>query len=107
VQPDDETFQAAAAYADWKNAPGFYQILTNAPGKTSWPITSASFILMQQKQDKPQNAAEVLRFFDWAFKNGQKMASDLDYVPMPEGVIKLIADAWKLQLKDAAGKSIL
>ena len=74
VQPDDDTFQAAAAYADWKNAPGFYQILTDQPGKTSWPITGASFILMHAKQDKPQNAAEVLKFFDWAFKNGQKMA---------------------------------
>jgi phosphate transport system substrate-binding protein len=107
VQPDDDTFQAAAAYADWKAAPGFYQILTNAPGKTSWPITSASFILMQTKQDKPQNAAEVVKFFDWAFKNGQKMASELDYVPMPEGVVKLIADAWKVQLKDGSGKPIL
>ena len=69
--------------ADWKNAPGFYQILTDQPGKTSWPITGASFILMHVKQDKPQNAAEVLKFFDWAFKNGQKMAEELDYVPLP------------------------
>jgi phosphate transport system substrate-binding protein len=107
VQPDDDTFQAAAAYADWKNAPGFYQILTDQPGKTSWPITGASFILMQQKQDKRDNAAEVLKFFDWALKNGQKMASDLDYVPMPEGVVKIIADAWKTQLKDSSGKPIL
>jgi len=107
VQPDDDTFQAAAAFADWKNAPGFYQILTDQPGKTSWPITGASFILMQTKQDKPQNAAEVLRFFDWALKNGQKMASDLDYVPMPEGVVRVIADAWKTQLKDSSGKPIL
>jgi phosphate transport system substrate-binding protein len=106
VQPDDDAFQAAAAFADWKNAPGFYQILTDPPGKTSWPITSASFILMQQKQDKPQNAAEVLRFFDWAFKNGQKMASELDYVPMPDAVVKLIADAWKTQLKDGAGNGV-
>ena len=97
VQPDDDSFQAAAAFADWKNAPGFYQILTDQPGKTSWPITGASFILMQTKQDKPQNAAEVVKFFDWAFKNGQKMASDLDYVPMPDGVVKLIAEAWKGQ----------
>jgi phosphate transport system substrate-binding protein len=107
VQPDDDTFQAAAAYADWKNAPGFYQILTDQPGKNSWPITGASFILMHQKQDKPQNAAEVLKFFDWALKNGQKMATELDYVPMPEGVVKVIADAWKMQLKDSAGKPIL
>jgi phosphate transport system substrate-binding protein len=107
VQPDDDTFQAAAAFADWKNAPGFYQILTDQPGKTTWPITGASFILMQQKQDKPQNAVEVLKFFDWALKNGQKMASELDYVPMPDAVVKVIADAWKAQLKDTAGKPIL
>ena len=107
VQPDDDAFQAAAAYADWKNAPGFYQILTNQPGKTSWPITGASFILMQQKQDRPQTALEVLKFFDWALKNGQKMATELDYVPMPEGVTKVIAEAWKTQLKDSAGKPII
>jgi phosphate transport system substrate-binding protein len=106
VEPDDATFQAAAAYADWKNAPGFYQILTNQPGKTSWPITGASFILLHVKQDKPQNAAEVLKFFDWAFKNGQKMADELDYVAIPDAVTKVIADAWKAQVKDAAGKSI-
>ena len=106
VQPDDETFQAAAAFADWKNAPGFYQILTDQPGKASWPITGASFILMHAKQDKPQNAAEVLRFFDWALKNGQKMATELDYVPMPDAVIKVVADAWKAQIKDGAGKAV-
>ena len=106
VAPDDDTFQAAAAYADWKNAPGFYQILTDQPGKNSWPITGASFILMQLKQDKPESGAEVLKFFDWALKNGQKMAAELDYVPMPEAVNKAIADAWKAQLTDAAGKPI-
>jgi phosphate transport system substrate-binding protein len=106
VQPDDVTFQAAAAYADWKAAPGFYQILTNQPGKTSWPITGASFILMHAKQDKPQNAAEVLKFFDWAFKNGQKMADELDYVAMPDTVTKVIADAWKAQIKDGSGKAV-
>jgi len=106
VEPDDATFQAAAAYADWKAAPGFYQILTNQPGKTSWPITGASFILLHIKQDKPQNAAEVLRFFDWSFKNGQKMAEELDYVPIPENVTKVIADAWKSQVKDGAGKPV-
>ena len=106
VAPDDDTFQAAAAYADWKGAPGFYQILTDQPGKASWPITGASFILMHAKQDKPQNAAEVLRFFDWALKNGQKMAAELDYVPMPDAVIKVVADAWKAQIKDGAGKAV-
>jgi phosphate transport system substrate-binding protein len=106
VQPDDDAFQAAAAFADWKNAPGFYQILTDQPGKESWPITGASFILMQQKQDKPANAVEVMKFFDWALKNGQKMASELDYVPMPDAVVKVIADAWKAQVKDASGKAL-
>ena len=105
-QPDDATFQAAAAYADWKSAPGFYQILTNQPGKTSWPITGASFILLHVKQDKPQNAAEVMKFFDWSFKNGQKMAEELDYVPLPDGVTKVIADAWKAQIKDTSGKAV-
>ena len=106
VQPDDKSFQAAAAYADWKGAPGFYQILTNQPGKTSWPITGASFILLHAKQDKPQNAAEVLKFFDWAFKNGQKMADELDYVPLPDEVTKVIAVAWRSQIKDASGKDV-
>ena len=106
VEPDDTTFQAAAAYADWKNAPGFYQILTNQPGKTSWPITGASVILLQAKQDKPQNATEVMKFFDWAFKNGQKMADELDYVALPDALTKEIADAWKAQVKDTAGKPI-
>jgi phosphate transport system substrate-binding protein len=106
VEPDDETFQAAAAYADWKNAPGFYQFLTDQPGKASWPITGASFLLMHQKQDKALIGAEVLKFFDWALKNGQKMAVDLDYVPMPDNVIKVIADGWRAQLKDPAGKPL-
>ena len=107
VQPDDSAFQAAAGYADWKSQPGFYQILTEQPGKTSWPITGASFILMPAKSDKPASTQEVMKFFDWALKNGQKMASDLDYVPIPEGVVKIIADAWKTQLKDSSGKPIL
>jgi phosphate transport system substrate-binding protein len=106
VQPDDDTFQAAAAFADWKNAPGFYQILTDQPGKQSWPISGASFILMHQKQDKPASAVEVMKFFDWALKSGQKMASELDYVPMPDPVVKVIADAWKAQVKDASGKAL-
>src|SRR5690242_13093174 len=105
VQPDDSTFQAAAANADWSRAPGFYQILTDQPGKNAWPITGASFILMHVKQDKPQNAAEVLKFFAWAFANGGKLAEELDYVPLPENVTKLIETAWKTQIKDASGKA--
>ena len=105
-KPDNDTFQAAAAYADWKNAPGYYQIITDSPGKTSWPIAATSFILLHVKQDKPQNAAEVLKFFDWSFKNGQKMADELDYVPLPPALIAQIEDSWKAQLKDGAGNAI-
>ena len=106
VQPDDSAFQAAAGYADWKSQPGFYQILTEQPGKTSWPITGASFILMPAKSDKPASTQEVMKFFDWALKNGQKMAEDLDYVPLPESVVKLINDEWRAQVKDAGGKAL-
>lgn len=106
VQPDDATFQAAAAYADWSKAPGFYEILTNEPGKTSWPITSASFILMQKVQDKPENALAVLKFYDWALKNGGASARELDYVPLPTALIKQIQDSWTTNIKDAAGKPI-
>jgi len=106
VQPDDATFKAAAANADWKNAPGFYQILTDQPGRTAWPITGASFILMHVRQDKPQNAAEVLKFFDWSFRNGQKLAEALDYVPLPNAVVTIVEDAWKTQIGDGAGKAV-
>jgi phosphate transport system substrate-binding protein len=106
VQPDDATFQAAAANADWNVANGFHQILTDQPGSNAWPITSASFILMHVRQDKPQNAAEVLKFFDWSFRNGQKLATELDYVPLPDSVTRLIADAWAKQIKDGAGKPV-
>ncbi len=106
ITPDDETFQAAAAYADWKNAPGYYQILTNQPGKNSWPITGASFILVHKSQDKPASGQEVLKFFDWSFKNGKKMAQDLDYVPLPDALTKQIAETWKTQVKDASGKAL-
>ena len=106
VQPDDATFQAAAANADWARAPGFYRILTDQPGVNAWPITSASFILMHVRQDKPQNAAEVLKFFDWAFHNGQKLAQELDYVPLPDAVTALVAEAWRSQIKDSAGKPV-
>ena len=87
-------------------APGFYRILTDQPGVNAWPITSASFILMHVRQDKPQNAAEVLKFFDWAFHNGQKLAQELDYVPLPDAVTALVAEAWRIQIKDSAGKPV-
>ena len=106
VLPSDDAFKAAAANADWAKAPGMYLLLTNQAGDKSWPITGASFILMHKAQDKTENGKEVLKFFDWSYKNGQKMADELDYVPMPDSVVKLVQAAWKAQLKDATGKPI-
>jgi phosphate transport system substrate-binding protein len=106
VAPNDDTFKAAAAGADWARAPGMALLLTDQPGATSWPMTGATFILMHVVQEKPENAKEVLKFFDWAFANGGSMASDLDYVPMPDSVVALIKSAWKQQIKDQSGKSV-
>jgi phosphate transport system substrate-binding protein len=106
VKPDDETFKAAAAGAAWAKTPGFAVVLTNQAGKSSWPITGASFILMQKAQVDGVKGKEVLKFFDWAFKNGGAMASELDYVPLPASVTNLVSDVWKTQLKDATGKAI-
>lgn len=103
VKPDDETFKAAAAGADWNKT--FYHILTNQPGKDAWPISGATFILMHLKQDKPANATETLKFFSWAYKNGDKVAADLDYVPMPKSVIAAIEKSWG-EIKDGAGKPV-
>jgi phosphate transport system substrate-binding protein len=106
LQPDDINFKAAAASAEWTKAPGFGVVLTDQPGKASWPITGVSYILMHKSQADAAKGKEVLKFFDWSFKNGDAAATDLDYVPMPESVVKLVQGAWKVQLKDAAGKSI-
>jgi phosphate transport system substrate-binding protein len=106
ISPDDVNFKAAAANGDWSKAPGFYLILTNQPGKLSWPITGASFIIMHKTQADAAKAKEVLSFFDWSFKNGDAAATELDYVFLPDPVIKLIQDSWKANLKDASGKAI-
>ncbi|MFM1807076.1 MAG: Phosphate-binding protein PstS precursor [Pseudomonadota bacterium] len=90
VSPDDETFAAAAAGTDWAKIPGMGTFITNAPGAKSWPITGASFILMYKEPGNKANAAEVLKFFDFAFKEGKKMAIDLDYVPMPDATTDFI-----------------
>ncbi len=103
VSPDDSAFKAAAAGADW--AKSFYQILTNQPGKESWPITGATFILMQKSQEKPVQAATSLKFFEWAYKTGDKTASDLDYVPMPDSVKETILKSWTA-IQDTSGKAI-
>ena len=106
VGPTAEAFQAAAAGADWKSAPAMYMILTDAPGKASWPIAGATFILMHKVQANAERAKSVLQFFDWAYANGDKMALDLDYIPMPDPVVKLIHAEWKSQIKDSSGKPV-
>ena len=105
LQPDDEAFKAAAASAEWTKAPGFGVVLTDQGGKASWPITGVSYILMHKTQADAAKGKEALKFFEWAFKNGDKAATDLDYVPMPESVVKLVNDAWKANMKDASGKA--
>jgi len=101
--PDDTAFKAAAAGADWSRS--FYQILTQQKGKDTWPITGATFILMHKVQDKPVQGGEALKFFEWAYHNGAKLATDLDYVPLPESTVKLIRASWA-GIKDASGKAV-
>jgi phosphate transport system substrate-binding protein len=106
VKPESMNFQAAAAGADWQNAPGFYMILTDEPGKESWPITGATFILMHKTQQNPEAAKRVLEFFNWAYQNGDQMAEQLDYIPMPDAVVKLIRQQWKV-IKGPDGKPVM
>jgi phosphate transport system substrate-binding protein len=103
VQPDDTTFKAAAAGADWSKS--FFQLLTEQPGKEAWPITGSTFILMRTTQDKPAQATTALKFFDWCYANGDKTAADLDYVPLPDAVKTLIRKQWS-NIKDTAGKPV-
>lgn len=106
VQPSQESFAAAAANADWSGAPGMGVVLTHEPGADSWPVTSASFILVHKVQSRPENGKAVLEFFDWAFRKGAKMAAELDYVPMPESVTTQITESWKTSLKATDGAPI-
>jgi len=99
VAPGAESFQAAAASADWAHAPGYYLILTDQPGAGSWPITGASFILVYRTPPDVVATGEALKFFDWAYRNGARMAADLDYVPLPDSLIKLIRATWKADIK--------
>ncbi|MDR1351021.1 MAG: phosphate ABC transporter substrate-binding protein PstS [Zoogloeaceae bacterium] len=103
VLPSEASFRAAAAGADWKTS--FHQILTNQPGAQSWPITSATFIMMHKTQENPVQAAAALDFFAWAYKNGDKSASDLDYVPMPQEVKEIIIQSWR-EIRDTSGKPV-
>ena len=98
VAPTIESFMAAAANADWKNAPGFYLVLVNQPGKDSWPITGASFILVYKEQTNAARAKTMLDFFDWCFKHGKEIATGLDYVPMPDNVVEMVESVWKEQI---------
>ena len=90
VQPDDLTFAAAAAGTDWAKIPGMGTFITDAAGAKSWPITGASFILLYKNPDNKANAAEVMKFFDFGFKEGKNMAIELDYVPMPDSTTDFI-----------------
>ena len=99
VQPTTESFQAAASNADWTHAPGFYLILTDQPGEKSWPITASTFILMHKEPADKAASGEALKFFKWAFANGSKMAEELDYIPMPDNVVKLIEKTWSADIK--------
>jgi len=106
VDPTSENFQAAAANADWAHAPGYYLVLTDQPGKDAWPISGASFILMHKAQAKPEVAEAVLKFFDWSYHNGAKMAEELDYVPIPDNVVKLVEDTWRQEIKGSNGQAV-
>jgi phosphate transport system substrate-binding protein len=103
VSPDDSSFKAAAAGADWNKS--FYQLITDQPGKDAWPISTATFILMHLKQEKPANATEAFKFFTWAYQSGDQIAADLDYVPMPDSVVSAVEKAWS-QVTDASGKPV-
>jgi phosphate transport system substrate-binding protein len=99
VQPTAETFQAAAANADWAHAPGYYVILTDQPGEKSWPVTASTFILMHKEPVDKAASSEAIKFFKWAFAKGGKMAEELDYIPMPDSVVKLIEKTWSADIK--------
>ncbi len=107
VAPSAATFRAAVKNADWAHAPAFFQILTDQPGAQSWPITSATFILLPKQPQDAAAAAEVLKFFGWAFANGGKAAEELDYVPIPPSCVNLIKNSWSANVKDASGKPLV
>lgn len=103
VAPDDLNFKAAAAGADWSKS--FYQVLTEQPGKDSWPLTGATFILMHKAQDKPAQAGTALKFFEWAYTSGDKMATELEFVALPDAVKALVRKQWG-EIKDTSGKAV-
>jgi len=106
ASPTIPAIQAAAANADWNSVPGYGVILADQPGAESWPMTAATFILVPKQPKDPAAAVEALKFFAWAYAKGEKMAQELDYVPMPAAVVTSVEKAWSTQIKDAAGKSL-
>jgi phosphate transport system substrate-binding protein len=106
VAPTSEAFQAAAASADWTGTPGFGVILTDEPGAASWPISGATFILIHKQPQDAAAATEALKFFSWGYAKGDKMAEDLDFVPMPDNVVTAIQKVWSAEIKDASGKPL-
>ena len=106
VAPTSASFQAAAANANWNSVPGYGVILANEPGAESWPMTAATFILIHKQPDDPAAVGEALKFFAWAYAKGDKMAEELDYVPMPKAVVDEIQKMWASQVKDAGGKPL-
>ena len=106
IAPTSEAFQAAAANADWNSVPGYGVILANQPGAASWPMTAATFILIPKQPPDPVATAEALKFFAWAYANGDKMAEELDYVPMPKKVVAEIEKVWASEIKDSTGKPL-
>ncbi len=105
LSPSIEAFQAAAANADWKNAPGYYLGLDNQPGDQSWPIAGATYILLQQDQANAAKAAAMLKYFTWCYEHGGEMAAKLDYVPLPKNVVEMVKATWAKELK-SGGKPV-
>jgi phosphate transport system substrate-binding protein len=105
VSPTAAAFAAAASGADWTKAPGNYLLLIDEPGAQTWPITGATFILMHKQQDDAARGKAVLSFFDWAYKNGDAAASELNYVPLPQAVKDLVRKQWG-DIKDKNGQPI-
>jgi phosphate transport system substrate-binding protein len=106
VEPTADSFMAAAANANWEGTPGFGVVLTDGAGAKAWPIAGATFILMHKQPRDPAAAAEVLKFFNWAYTKGDQMALELDYVPMPDQVVGPIQKMWTAQIKDSSGKPL-
>jgi phosphate transport system substrate-binding protein len=106
VAPTAAAFFAAAANADWSSQPGYGVILANQPGAESWPMTAATWILVYKKPDNPDATAHALKFFAWSYAKGDDMAAELDYVPMPDNVVKSVEEMWSRHVVGSQGKPL-